>query len=373
MKRGKGLQEYLLLIGCVVASLIAPTKVVDRLRVVAVSAIAPCWQTLSFGKHGLIYFLTIPVHGTRGNDEEQQRLKQENHLLRSHINGVKEWLLSEERLAEDVNRLQIFQQSADKAFFQRRSKELSRSLSRQLQALPARVIFRQPEAWSSSVWLNVGERENRALGKQVVAKNSPVLVGMDVIGVVEEVLPTKCRVRLITDTALVPSVRALRGGSQNRFLAKHTDALLSALQLRDELSASPEEKNQLFHALTRLKSRLNEAIPDDYLAKGELYGSGHPLWRSRGQVLKGVGFNYDFSDEEGGGRDLRSTEHVPLLRPGDLLVTTGFDGVFPAGLHVATVSKIAPLREGATSYEIEATVTAGNLDDLSQVTVLPPL
>jgi cell shape-determining protein MreC len=58
---------------------------------------------------------------------------------------------------------------------------------------------------------------------------------------------------------------------------------------------------------------------------------------------------------------------------GDLLVTTGMDGIFPAGFWVATVTNVGLLREGACAYEIEAKATAGNLDDLTHVTVLPPV
>jgi cell shape-determining protein MreC len=49
------------------------------------------------------------------------------------------------------------------------------------------------------------------------------------------------------------------------------------------------------------------------------------------------------------------------------------DGIFPAGLHVATVSKVAPLEEGAYCYSIEAKATADRLEDLEVVFVMPPV
>jgi cell shape-determining protein MreC len=55
------------------------------------------------------------------------------------------------------------------------------------------------------------------------------------------------------------------------------------------------------------------------------------------------------------------------------LLTTGFDGVFPPGFCVATVSKVEQLKEGASSYEIEAVSTAQALDELTHVFVLPPV
>jgi cell shape-determining protein MreC len=244
-------------------------------------------------------------------------------------------------------------------------------LELQLQALPARVIFREPASWSSAFWINVGQKDNEALGKSIIAKNSPVLLGSSLVGVVEQVDRRKSRVRLITDAQLVPSERALRGGEQNRFLIKSVETLLSALELREELFPTREDAEQLFKSLVKLKEKLIIPAADLYLGKGELHGTRSPLWRSRSSVLRGVGFNCDFADEEGRARDLR--DPTPLLRVGDLLVTTGLDGVFPAGFHVGSIAKIFPLQEGACSYELEAVIAAGRLDELSHVTVLPPL
>ena len=61
-----------------------------------------------------------------------------------------------------------------------------------------------------------------------------------------------------------------------------------------------------------------------------------------------------------------------MLKVNDLLVTTGMDGVFPEGLHVATVTKIRPLKEGDYYYQLEAIPTAGNLEEISIVSILPP-
>jgi hypothetical protein len=98
--------------------------------------------------------------------------------------------------------------------------------------------------------------------------------------------------------------------------------------------------------------------------------------------LHGIGFNYDFPDDEGPARELRSglpinsagdQQAIPILKVKDLLVTTGLDGVFPEGLHVAEVTHVHPLREGDYYYEIEAIPTAGNLNELSILYVMPPL
>ena len=56
-----------------------------------------------------------------------------------------------------------------------------------------------------------------------------------------------------------------------------------------------------------------------------------------------------------------------------MLLTTGLDGVFPAGYRVASVSKVHLLKEGASSYEIEASAAAGNFDEIKRVVIVPPI
>jgi rod shape-determining protein MreC len=355
----------------------------EKIRSLVVCSFAPYWKSFNFLKEKA---WAIPLSHAAQSSDAIDRLSQENQLLRSQIENVREWLLYEDRIQEQVARYKLLTQSnaSDpfwKEFFTRRSRELARSLELQISALPAKVIFREPASWSSTLWINVGEKENQKLGKKIIDKNSPILLGTTIVGVVEYVGDNQSRVRLITDARLCPSVRALRGNEQNRYVLEHLEALHFALEMRDDLFPSKEEHQLLAQSLYRLKKNLLQQSGDFYLAKGEIHGTSHPLWRSRSQVLKGRGFNYDFSDAEGPARDLRSAEPyamvkrgelVPLLRPGDLLVTTGLDGVFPPGFRVGLVSTVQTLKEGASSYEIEAVSTAGNLDLLTHVFVLPP-
>lgn len=199
----------------------------------------------------------------------------------------------------------------------------------------SRVIFRTLANWDQFLWVNVGSQRNEELGRVVIDKNSPVVSGENVVGVIDYVEKRRSRVRLITDVTLVPSVRVARTVANERL----------------------------------------------YLAKGELSGSSQVLWRGYSKILKGSGFNYDFRDPKGGPRDLRTGrlmnqkggEALPLIKVGDLLVTTGMDGVFPPDLKVATVTKILPLKEGDFAYEIEALPTAQDLDELKILFILPPV
>jgi rod shape-determining protein MreC len=381
-------RPYLFLILFFFSVMSLPQGISERVRSSVVCSFAPCWRGLSFLKEKGSFLFTLPMTvSSSTHGLEIERLSQENQLLRSQMESVREWLLYEDRIEGQVERYKLlskanFDDMFWKEFFKRRSQELCQALELQISALPAKVIFREPASWSTTLWINLGEKENQKLGKKIIGKNSPVLVGTSIIGVVEYVDTHQSRVRLITDSHLTPSVRACRGNEQNRFLLEHLEALVFALELREDLFASPEESAMLTQHLHRLKKTLLEQSGDFYLAKGQFHGTSHPLWRSRSKVLKGIGFNYDFSDEEGPARDLRSGEpydpfrkgeQISLLRAGDLLVTTGLDGIFPPGFRVGVVSEVQTLKEGASSYEINAISTAGNLDLLTHVFVLPPL
>ena len=182
--------------------------------------------------------------------------------------------------------------------------------------MPCSVGYRSPSSWSSSLWVNIGEETNASIGAKVVAKNSPVLSGTAVVGVIDFVGKRQSRVRLVTDEHLCPSVRVARNGL--------------------------------------------------YLAKGEIHGSGGPIWRSKAATLKGVGFNYAFEDECGA-----CPEGVDLFQKGDLLVTTGFDGVFPPDLVVGTVRRIHPSKPGSFIYSMDVDPAASDLNDLKALYVIP--
>lgn len=304
---------------------------------------------------------------------EIEKLHTENQLLYQQLERLKNWILESQQLDKEKKDLIPILSQAGDPFFRRRGEYLAKMIYRQMHALPARIVFRDPSPWSSSVWLNVGERDNRLLGFEVVAKNSPVVIGKTIIGVVEEVTEKRCHVRLITDRSLSPSVRAVRGGEQNRILSEKLQGVIKMLALREDLYGAVD----VARALNAFRDKLNEEAKEFYLAKGELHGTAAPIWRVPKRTLKGVGFNYDFSDEEGPARNLRTGAYAggqePLIKIGDLLVTTGADGIFPPDFHVAIVSKILPLHEGGCSYDLEAEMLAPNLNSLSEVFVLPPL
>ncbi len=355
-----------------------PEKLSQKTRLFAIGSIAPTWEVCQMlkGKIGQLLAISSPYHISESSFLEMETLKRENRLLSLQVENLRKWLVNEDRIEEQILRLKAID-SAEVAekwrpFFARRRDQMARILKLQIKSLPARVIYREPCSWSSFLWIDLGESENRRLQDLVIGKNSPVVIGNILVGVVEEVGEYRSKVRLITDSRLVPSVRAVRGDMQNRILVEQIERLLQSLQSRPELFSSDKEAASLFSSLQKLSIFEESSGSSLYLAKGELFGSSFPLWRSRGQSLKGVGFNYDFSDEEGEAKDLRAVDPV-LIKEGDLLVTSGLDGIFPPGLEVAMVRSIACLREGGYFYEIEAKSLVENLDELSSVFVLPPL
>lgn len=347
------------------------------LRQITISAFSCFWDR--------IYLLTHDFHNSSEPvvaKQELERLKQDNYLLHLQVDHIRQWLLSEDRIHEQIDLLKsaadplITKESA--SFLHRRRQEILKFLQLEAQAIPAKVIFREPGTWSNYIWINVGEADNARLQEAVIAKNSPVLLGNSVVGVIDLIGKTQSRVCLITDNRLTIAVRAVRGKQQDHFLLEQLNTLLFFLEKRQN-STCVQETQEAVLALARLKNQWIPLEQNIYLAKGELQGTGRPLWRSCGSFLKGTGFNYDFADEEGPGRDLRSAliydkkPPVTLLNVGDLLITTGLDGVFPAGLRVAIVSKVDILQEGQCFYNLEALATAGSFDELNFVCVLPAL
>jgi hypothetical protein len=191
------------------------------------------------------------------NTSDIEELQAELLILNNQNKALRRRLLSEERISVRIKRVKELISLDEKKisdFYVRRRKAAEARLERELFFRFAEVVYREAANWNATVWINLGEKE--------VAVNSPVLKGENLIGLVEYVGKHRSRVRLLTDSSLIPSVRVARDG--------------------------------------------------EYLAKGELYGSSSALWRGRSEILMGIGFNYDFEDEEGPARELRSGRPLHL-------------------------------------------------------------
>lgn len=337
-------KKYFLIILVLFSLIIAPFFLIEHLRAKTIVAFSPLWKGINKVNYSL------RSQSTKYQNE-CKRLEAENYLLKTENIKLKAFL----------------------------EQEIPETYKKEKKTLAAQVLFRDPSSWSSSFWIDIGE-ENNPKGQKILMKNSPVLYGKGVVGVVDFVGKRQSRVRLITDSGLKISVRAARGSFQNLYLSSHIEAILQAIEVRPDLLLSVQEKVFLVKKFQSIKEQLSTLKDGWYLAKGILYGSGSPLWRKK-VTLKGFGFNYDFDDAEGPARDLYSgapqdlTKGFPLslIQADDLLVTTGMDGVFPSHLPVAKVTKVFPLKEGSYTYDIEAKPIVSNIDELKFVFIIPSL
>lgn len=309
-----------------------PEKKVEKLRFSAVGSISSSWDYLH------------QKFSRECNDAKELEL--ENKLLRDQLENLKTVLLSQCDFHFDP-------------FLEKKEAYLFEFLFKRCKSIPARVVFRDPSNWSNSVWISVGDRENQILGKEVIQKDSPVVIGKAVVGIVEEVGKTRSRVRLITDPRFSLSVSVVRGGQQNLILSQKLVDLIRILSFREDLFGAKD--------IARVLQQYQESLPIEEinleLAKGELRGVSVPFWRSNNQKLKGTGFHhFEWS--------VVQQESSPIQN-GDLLVTTGLDGIFPPNMHVGYVSKIFPMHEGDCMMSIEAIPVAQDLNYLTNVFVLP--
>lgn len=342
----------------------------EKLRGYTIAVLAPFWEILSEWKQGVMSPFIETTDET--HSREYQRLVLENRLLAEEITRLQDLFQQEYLLYSQLTDFQNQTQANLKA--DHHANELKALFQMQLESVAARVIYRSAATWSSSLWIDVGKEDNSALGSDLIAKNSPVVVGGSVVGIIDYVGAHQSRVRLITDSGLNPSVRVARGAPKTRLLNENIDSLLYLLTGQDKY-------RHLIKELKVLREQQVQSAPL-YLAKGILRGGSLPLWRKEKEILYGQGFNYDFEDEEGPARDLRTglpvSMHkqnyaIPILQEKDVLVTTGMDGVFPPGLFVGIISKIHLLKEGDYYYELEARPCVENLEDLTYVSVLAPV
>ncbi|MBF8262981.1 MAG: hypothetical protein HW387_646 [Parachlamydiales bacterium] len=356
---------YLFLGLCLFALVNLPQEWANRWRSNVVGAISPAWQSV----------------GTALDRPDDSLQAIEIASLRTQNEVLRKWMEDEQRQHTKSETLAALLKSKEIPNDAQRliQKELHYIAMRSA-SMPAQVIFREASSWSSCLWISVGEADNGVMGRTIVAQNSPVIANNALIGVVEYVGSSQSRVRLITDAGLVPAVRAVRGGAQTSEIWQHVDDLLTRVRVRADLFSSSEEQNRFVDILSAFKGRLI-AGQEERLAKGEICGCSEHYFRSQNALLKGIGFNYDFADELGPARDLRSgrplgvhsQEGRALIQIGDLLVTSGLDGIFPTGIPVAIATKIELLNEGSFTYDLEAKPAAGDLMDLSVVFVLPPI
>jgi rod shape-determining protein MreC len=239
--------------------------------------------------------------------------------------------------------------------------------------ITVKVLYHQSSAWHHFLWIDQGSENNQA--PFPLTLNCPAVIGDVVVGVVDYVGKQSSRIRLISDQALHPAVRVVREHPDLSLLAPSIIIIQKAIRQQENLLPKKELSSTLLKLLDCLYASL-PSTSSSRLAKGELQGAISP---STPNIFRGVGFNYNFTDSEGEARDLRtgqknaSDAKLPLLLRGDLLETSGLDGVFPKGLKIARITQITPLTEGAASYTITAESLLPQFPDFEYICLLPAL
>jgi len=343
---------FLLLILLIFYQLGLPQERADFFRSKALSFFSPLWSAAAAIK---TKFSSVGSRATPSHlfCKELEELEWENHRLRLQVALLETSLEQREFLYEGAWEGKRLSQE-EKDYFKRREKEWLQLAHLYEAGVVGKVIFREASSWANSFWVNVGKRDNEILGRCVVAKDSPVVIGGSVVGKIDYVDTHRSRVRIITD--LETSVRAVRGGEQKRVTSLQLKQLLCSLEGQEEVAAVIKP------LVLQLEKELSVSQPNLYLAKGSLGCMGSKLF-----CLQGEGFNYAFADEESS--VVLEEKEVSLVERGDILITTGMDGVFPPGLRVGQVIDVSP--QGDSSYELKAMPLVENLADLSYVTILP--
>ncbi len=305
-----------------------------------------------------------------------EKVKLDNYILKSQIAYIQEWIaahqkfedfFSELKKLDKTQHLAVITQDAQK----KRLKILQDFLNLFGRYAFAKIIFKEPFSSSSYAWINLGEGYNKKIGNNLIQKNSPVVYGDHLLGIVEEVFPNHSKIRLITDPNLVVSVRSSRGDQQLKIVNAKASDLLDSLELIQELSWA--KKEGLKELLIELTKDLEKDGHDRFYAKGEVFGAEYSPFLAFQNALIGEGFYLQTAQ-----KSLQQSANIDgfkeiAIKQGDLLVTTGLDGLFPKGLKVGIVLKVEPSQLGQLAYKINAKSTLPDMNEIEYVQVLPPI
>ena len=298
----------------------------------------------------------------------------ENQVLKSQINYIKEWLGAQQKFEDFFSELKKLEKTQHLAVMshdaqKKRMKILEDFLSYFGRYALAKIIFKEPFSSSSFAWINLGENYNSKCGITIIQKNSPVVFGDVLVGVVEEVFPHFSKIRFITDPHLVVSVKAIRGKEQLKSMQAKAEDLLDALELVQEVKY--EKKDELMSLLHALNQELQNEGHDRYYARGEVSGAEYsPLYVFQNQLI-GSGFlMQDLKTKHVKNLGVRGFQEI-AIKKGDLLVSTGTDGMIPAGLKVGFVTEVLPSTLGKATYSIKAKSACDQLNELEYVQILP--
>lgn len=198
-----------------------------------------------------------------------------------------------------------------------------REIASQYERLSTLVSLRDPGDWAGFVWVELPNRQSPETWLE-----SPAIVGDCAVGLVDFCRGERCRIRLLSDAQLSLSVT------------------IPASQLEGDLACVPGECPPLV---------------------GQVRGFGGALCNSSGSLLAGEGYIPGPPKSEQWRQPL--IEGKRQFAVGDLLVTSGLDGIFPSGLRVGSVESVETARPAQTRY-LFSLKSAIDLHRVSQITLL---
>jgi rod shape-determining protein MreC len=307
-------------------------------------------------------------------DKSFAELNLENQVLKSQVNYIQEWLGAQQKFEDFFSELKKLEKTEHLAVMshdaqKKRIKILEDFLTYFGRYAVAKIIFKEPFSSSSFAWINLGENYNLKCGSTVIQKNSPVVFGDILVGIVDEVFPHFSKIRLITDPHLVVSVKALRGKEQLKSIQAKAEDLLDALELVQEIKY--EKKEELISLLVNLNKDLQQDGHDRYYARGEISGAEYSPLLVFQNLLSGSGFMlHDQKTKQVQTVGIKGFHEI-AIKKGDLLVSTGMDGIIPNGLKVGFVTEVFPSNLGKAAYSIKAKSACDQLSELEYVQILP--
>lgn len=300
----------------------------------------------------------------------------ENQILKSQITYIQEWIFAQQKMDDFILEIKKLEKNQGLSLINQDAQKKRLKILGDYIALFGRyaigtIIFKEPFSSSSFAWLNVGELYNQKIGNNLIQKNSPVVVGDILVGIVEEVFLRHSKIRMVTDPNLVVAVRAIRGKSQSREINRKAYDLLDTLELSQDFNW--DQKETLKSLLAELHTNLEKEGQDRFYAKGEVYGAEFSPFYSYDHTLIGDGFQMQVQSKSSKFLQTPDGFKEVVIKRGDLLETTGLDGIFPKGLKVAIVTEIAPSKLGRLAYKIKAKSLIEKLQDIQYVQILPPI
>jgi len=260
-------------------------------------------------------------------------------------------LLQPSMSQEDLLRQRVRQLELEKALLLQKLEEGPGYVDQPTAGLRVRVLAREAGYWDRFLWIDAG-RETHP-DHSVLQRQSPVVCGDVVVGLIDYVGRRQSLVRLLSDPQCCPAIQV------------HAEA-----------------PSGLWIAAQRLQSLLRRSKDLDLGVQRSLEKSLGQIPCHQGNLSNWKGMLKGFSKEGTGGPELVGDFFSTQMLEGDpgsiepsigqLLVTSGLDGIFPPGLKVGYLQTLKDPDGVRPLREFTAIPALDSFENLFWLTVLSP-